>query len=252
MERVRGPFQGVWNIVRFNWHFYVLSLGVSLLALALYRFLSEPYRSCTAVAYLLVIGVTLLSLLVSFYVYDLSGFYRLEWCGECATGGRIVNIHAGFDETSVLLKERFPGSELIVFDFYDPARHTEVSIRRARKAYPPFPGTRSISTATIPLQDDSADAIFVTLAAHEIRNNDERIAFFKALARSLKPTGRIIVTEHLRNLPNFLAYSIGCFHFLPWTSWNKTFYHADLKILRETQTTPFITTFILEKHGTAT
>ena len=79
---------------------------------------------------------------------------------------------------------------------------------------PPFPGTRSINTSNIPLPEDSADKIFVTLSAHEIATDDERIAFFTALKRSLKPAGQIVVTEHLRDLPNFLAYTIGFFHFL--------------------------------------
>ncbi len=251
MERVRRPFQGVWNIVRFNWHFYLLSLGLALILLLPIRALDELYRSFAGAAFLLLTGTTLLSLLVSYYVYDLSGLYRMDWSGECAPGGCIVNVHAGFDETSPLLRERFPASELIVFDFYDPAKHTEVSIRRARRACPPFPGTRSINTLSIPLQDNSADKIFVTLSAHEIRNDDERIAFFTALKRLLKPAGQIMVTEHLRDLPNFLAYNIGFFHFLPLASWNVTFHRAGLNVTRQIKTTSFITTFILEKHGTA-
>ncbi len=252
MERVRRPFQGVWNIVCFNWHFYLGSLGLSLILFLLNRVLDEPYRLCATVAAFLLLGIMLLSLLVSFYVYDLSGLYEMKWSGECRAGARIVNIHAGFDETSVLLKEKFPACELIVLDFYDPAKHTEVSIRRARKARPPFPGTLSIDTLHIPLPDNSADRIFVTLSAHEIRDDDERIAFFAALKRSLKPTGQIVVTEHLRDLPNFLAYTVGFFHFLPVASWNKTFHQAGLKIAKEIKTTSFITTFILEKHGAAT
>ena len=251
MERVRKPFQGVWNVVRFNWHFYVVSLGVSLLLFLLGRCLNEPSRSCGIVACILLLGTSFLSLLVSFYVYDLSGLYQMKWTGECASHACIINIHAGFDETSALLKQKFPACDLIVFDFYDPAKHTEASIKRARKAFPPFPGTLPVDTSNLPLRDDFADKIFVTLSAHEIRNDAERIAFFKALRRLLKPTGQIVVTEHLRDLPNFLAYSIGCFHFLPRASWNKTFRHAGLNIAKEIKTTPFITTFILEKHGAA-
>ena len=130
-------------------------------------------------------------------------------------------------------------------------RHTEASIRRARNACRPFPGTRSISTADVPLPDDSADKIFVTLSAHEIRNRGERIAFFKALKRCVKPAGQVVVTEHLRDLPNFLAYTIGFLHFLSAASWNKTFRQAGLAITATRKTTPFITTFVLEKHGTS-
>jgi hypothetical protein len=245
------PFQGVWTIVRFNWPFYVLSLGPALICLLLNRFLGEPYRTCAAAACVLLIGPALVSLLVSFYIYDLSGLYKMQWCGGCAAGACIVNIHAGFDETSRLLREKYPAAGLIVLDFFDPAKHTEASIRRARRACPAFPGTRSISTSNVPLPDDSADRIFLTLSAHEIRESDERIAFFKALKRSVKPAGQIVVTEHLRDRPNFLAYTIGFFHFLPRAAWNETFQRAGLEIAAENKITPFLTTFTLEKHGSA-
>src|SRR5208282_3268556 len=122
-------------------------------------------------------------------------------------------------------------------------------IRRARRACLPLPGTRSIGTADIPLPDDSADKVFLTLSAHEIRNRDERIVFFQSLKRCLKPTGQILVTEHLRDLPNFLAYTVGFFHFLSAASWHETFRQAGLRIAAKRKTTPFITTYVLEKHG---
>ena len=60
-----------------------------------------------------------MSLLVSWYVYDLSNLYKLSWLFPNNDNIKIVNIHAGFDETSVLLSAKFPNAELIVFDFYD-------------------------------------------------------------------------------------------------------------------------------------
>jgi hypothetical protein len=249
MERMRRPFQGVANVVRFNWPLYLLSLGLAALLFFIGRALDEPYRVGATIAGLLLAGAALLSVLVSFYIYDLSGLYRMAWAGECPQSACIVNVHAGFDETSTLLQAKFQSRELIVLDFYDPKRHTEASIRRARWACPPFPGTRSITTAELLLPDDSADKIFLTLAAHEIRNREERIVFFHSLKRCLKPTGQIVVTEHLRDLPNFLAYTVGFFHFLSAAAWHETFRQAGLRIATKRKTTPFITTFVLEKHG---
>ena len=37
--------------------------------------------------------------------------------------------------------------------------------------------------------------------------------FFRELKRVLAPGGRVIVTEHLRDLANIAAYSIGAWHF---------------------------------------
>src|SRR5439155_13733602 len=118
--------------------------------------------------------------------------------------------------------------EMIVFDFYDPAKHTEASIRRARKAFPPFPGTLSISTGHIPLENCSAGKIFAILSAHEIRNAEERNAFFCELNRMLSASGRIVVVEHLRDSANYLAYNIGAFHFHSRSAWQSTFQAARL------------------------
>ncbi len=211
----------------------------------------KPYSVYATVTGFLMLAVPAISLLVTFYIYDLSPLYQMPWSGSSLPGSCIVNIHAGFDETSALLQEKFPDSRLIVLDFYDPAKHTEASILRARRVSDAFPGSQSISTAAIPLPDNSADKIFLMLSAHEIRDRDERIAFFMTLKRCLKPTGQIMVTEHLRDLPNFLAYSIGFLHFHSAAEWNRNFNAAGLRVVGKTKTTPFITTFILDKHGTA-
>lgn len=249
MERMRAPFQGVLNIIRFNWHFYILS-AVSLLLLMLLSYhLGEPYSVYLNILCALAILVTLISLIVSYYVYDFSDLYQLTWLPEIPEGARIINIHAGFDETSMLLQEKFPASRLTVFDFYDPQRHTEVSIRRARRAYPPFPETQHITTSHIPVADGQADIIFVILAAHEIRAESERDIFFAELRRILSPSGKILVVEHLRDAANFAAYSIGFFHFIPRASWLRNFDTNGLTISAEISITPFITTFVLSKHG---
>lgn len=253
MEKMRKPFQGVWNIVRFNWHFYVLSFGALLLLL-----LFSNYTNSTFSLYLFVVGLliflpTFISLSVSYYVYDLSELYNLNWISGFISTERntIVNINAGFDETSILLKKKFPNSELLVFDFYDPQKHTEVSIKRARKAYPLFPNTKSVTANNLPMLDNSADKIFVIFAAHEIRNEQERIEFFKELKRVLKPTGQIFITEHLRDIPNFLAYNIGFLHFYSKQSWLHVFQLTELTLKSEEKITPFISKFTLTKYGVA-
>lgn len=250
---MRKPFQGVWNIVRFNWHFYIFSFGLATILL-----LTSNYTDSTLSYYLRIISVIILtsiciSLSVSYYVYDLSGLYNLKWITNSIINEKntIVNINAGFDETSNLLKIKFPNSELLVFDFYDPEKHTEVSIKIARKAYALFPNTKSVTTNKLPAPDNFADKIFVIFAAHEIRNKHERIDFFKELKRVLKPTGEIVITEHLRDVPNFLAYNIGFLHFYSKQTWKQIFSLADLTLTIEQKITPFISTFTLHKYGVA-
>ena len=190
----------------------------------------------------------MISLLASHYVYDLSGLYKLEWLNLPKKMEVLVNVNAGFDETSAFLKEKCNPKELIALDFYDPAKHTEVSIKRARAAYPPYPGTLSTATTQLPLEDVRADAICAIFAAHEIRDPAERTAFFRELNRILQPGGRVIVTEHLRDLPNFLVYNIGFLHFHSKKAWLHTFSEAGLRVQHEEKLTPFISTFTLTKH----
>lgn len=251
MDKMRKPFQGVWNIIRFNWQFYVLAFGFVLLILSFRGSFSATNLIISDILLFLIIGSTILSLLVSTYIYDFSNLYKLSWLDKLRHNEqeKIVNINAGFDETSYLLKEKFKDCKLTVLDFYDQTKHTEVSIRRARKVYPAYPNTQQVKTTDLPLQDNSADKIFTILSAHEIRNEEERKSFFRELHRALSPTGQIIVTEHLRDTANFLAYNIGAFHFHSKTSWLKSFQSSGLRVAEEIKITPFITTFILDKNG---
>ena len=175
---IRKPFQGVWNIVRFNWHYYALAALVVVFILILQHYFNALSVAANILV-LLIVCSTFISLAVSCYIYDFSDLYKLSWLNglKHSNGERIINIHAGFDETSELLRRKFDAYELIVADFYDPAKHTEVSIKRARKTYPPFPNTKQVSTRHLPIQDSSADKIFTIFSAHEIRNDEENGLF---------------------------------------------------------------------------
>jgi len=254
MATPRKPFQGVTNILRFNWHFYVLAILGIIISLGTGTFLGGMYLQF-AIALCIAIGwVSIVSLFVSYLIYDASPLYKLNFTKELFDQNPqlIINIHAGFDETSVLLKDKFPESNVSVFDFYDPKKHTEVSIKRARKAYPAYDGTIEIKTDHIPFPSASVDQVYLIFAAHEIRNENERNIFFQDVKRVLKPGGQIILTEHLRDFNNFMAYTIGFFHFMPKKNWQINFKNADLTCVKEIKSTPFVTTFILEKNGTTT
>lgn len=244
----RKPFQGVGNIIRFNWHFFLLDGIVIIILASVAHIFSEPVM----IWLYILVGVSLvstgISLLVSYYVYDVSELYRFAWFPKAETP-QILNINAGFDETSAFIQERYPKGELTIADFYDPQKHTEVSVKRARKAYPPHEGTISVSTTELPFQNHQFDSVFAILSAHEIRDEKERIQFFSELKRVCKPGGQIYVTEHLRDLNNLLAYTVGAFHFHSRSSWLRVFYAAGLKLKQEKKITPFITTFTLESDG---
>ena len=249
MESLRKPFEGVSNIVKFNWHFYVISIVLCLFIYFVGLWFNFPVLS-TVIIILIGLGV-FISLLVSYYVYDVSNLYSLDWLKEkeVTKPTSILNIHAGFDEISAIIQFKYPTSKLKVVDFYNPQKHTEVSIERARKSAPAYPQTKQVETTNMPFEDESYDIIFVFLSAHEIRNKSERILFLKELKRGLKDNGEIHVTEHLRDLPNFLAFNFGFFHFHSRKTWLSDFESADLAISSQIKITPFLSTFKLKKNG---
>jgi ubiquinone/menaquinone biosynthesis C-methylase UbiE len=250
-KSIRKPFQGVGNIVRFNWHFYAIAFAIILCFLFLKNYLTFQLQIIATIAIIIAANTIFISLVISYYIYDYSDLYKLDWLNflNIKPNDTLVNIAAGFDETSTILQEKYPTCNMIVFDFYNAEKHTEISIERARKAYPVFPNTLSINTNNIPLSENSVDYIFLIFAAHEIRNTEERIIFFTQLQHAIRKEGIIIVTEHQRDLPNFIAYTIGFFHFYANKTWKTIFKKSSLNIQKEFKLNPFVNTFILTKNG---
>ena len=248
MELKRKPIHGVANIIRFNWHFYLMAFVAFVILFLLKNQFPQQIQIFLNVGIAVAMFTLLISLFVSFYVYDLSDLYQLNWIKN-ADNKNILNLNAGFDETSEIIINKFPQTDLTICDFYNPEKHTEISIKRARHAYPPNPKTISVSTNDLPFSENAFDNSFAILSAHEIRNENERVQFFKELSRVTN--GQIFVTEHLRDFNNFMAYTIGVFHFYSRKSWLRTFRQADLTVMQEIKTTPFITTYVLEKNGSS-
>jgi hypothetical protein len=240
--------------MHFNWHFYLLAgLGMVLLLLTLIV-LPAPWHVTVYVTVAFIIVTLSISLLVSYYVYDRSGLYNFTWMESLpiASDATLINIHAGFDETSTILAHKYPHATLQIFDFYNPETHTERSIRIARKTYPTGPHTHQISTTHIPAAPASADVIFNIFSAHEIRDREERIDFLKKQCALLKHGGWCIVMEHLRDIPNFVAYTVGFFHFFSYREWTSSFSRAGLKVESMRKVTPFVSVFVLTKNNGST
>ena len=117
MERIsRKPFQGITNIIRFNWHYYVIAFSVIATLLIANSYLPGTVRAVSTMILFLTILSIIISLAVSWYIYDYSDLYTLNWLNNLSIGSnkQLVNINAGFDETSSTLKEKYQVSLMML------------------------------------------------------------------------------------------------------------------------------------------
>ncbi|MFT4534823.1 MAG: SAM-dependent methyltransferase [Saprospiraceae bacterium] len=246
MEIKRQKFQGVLNILSFNRHFYVFGFLALALIIGSNLISNWNYGLFLLVICGFIYGL-IMPLIISAYVYDFSGFYNLDWLKqmklEDSKQKLNLNINAGFDETSYIIKSILPESELQVFDFYNAKQHTEPAIIRARKVSLLYPNTQQIDSSTIPLNDNSVDNIFLVSATHEIRKHEEKIEFLKECRRVCKPNGNVIMVEHLRDFPNFFAFTLGFTHFFSKKTWEKAFKEAGFSSIKESKFTSFMSIF---------
>jgi hypothetical protein len=247
----RGRFDGVSNIVRFNWPMFAVAATLTLCALVGAVLVRTPvWRVLLTLGAVGLGGGTAISLFVSHLIYDRSDLYRFAWL-ERATKG--LNLHAatfcqtGFDECSSLLQQRTRATAWTLLDHYDPARMREPSIQRARHSCPPALGTLPAPFDAWPTATSSADAVVAMLAIHELRSEQERALWFADARRTTRHDGRIIVVEHVRDLANFLAFGPGALHFHSVAAWRRSWEQAQLRVRDEYRVTPWVRIFVLER-----
>jgi ubiquinone/menaquinone biosynthesis C-methylase UbiE len=244
MVSKRGKFEGALNVVQFNWPFFVFAIGFAFVWLVFVLLLQWPILVCFFGLAVVLYGV-FASLIASYWVYDLSGLYRFKWVSLSETPKSILTVNAGFDETSALLKTHFPSAEFVIGDIYNEEINPEPSIRRAQKRYPKSKETIHLEMPLLPFQKHKFDTVFAILVLHEIRTSEQRVVALKEMKRVLHPKGAIVVTEHLRDFPNFMAYTFGVLHFYSRKTWLGDFEAAELTVKQEIRITPFVRSFIL-------
>jgi SAM-dependent methyltransferase len=255
MMRVRTPFEGTLNVLYFNWPTYAFAIIICLIALACAWAIRTNLLLLVCSSF--VAGVSLYfmasSLVITHWIYDLSELYNWTWLQDLlpTSPEHIVNLHAGFDETSDALKEMFPTASLSIFDFYDPSIETESSIARARKKSPASIEIqpRAASLDNLDVKDSSADLVLLFLAAHEIRSSVLRDKLFRRVQAALRPDGIAILVEHLRDLPNLLAFGPGALHFFSRQEWIRSTKCGGLAIQNQLTITPFIQVFCLKRSS---
>jgi SAM-dependent methyltransferase len=244
----RGQFDGVLQIVRYNWSLYVAAIFVSALVVGLVIVIHPP-AVLTAVLILGAVAAVFwlaLSLAVSHYVYDRSDLYRWEWIRERVAPNprHVVNVHAGLDKTSLALQEMYPAAEVTILDIYDPAEMPEPSIARARREARFMLATVKADFRKLPLETASADLVTVIFVAHELRRAASKEAFFREASRALQPGGRLLLVEHLRDGWNLLAFGPGGFHFFPRQEWIRVAGATGFQLREEISRTVFVRAFV--------
>ena len=247
----RTRFQGVAQIVRFNWPFYLTATVLLFAGTCATLTVSTPLfvRGILFAAIAAAVFWLITSLIISHYIYDRAGIYDAVWIQRALSTPpkRWASFHAGLDEFSALLRRLYPDSEGLVVDLFDPNEMTEPSIKRARRFTNESTRSIHVNFRALPMLDNELDAAFVFFSAHELRKPESRIKFLTELRRVMRPSGEIILLEHLRDWPNFFAFGPGCFHFHSQRTWNRSIGSAGLLVLKEFTLTPFVHAFVLRK-----
>jgi SAM-dependent methyltransferase len=248
----RGRFDGAGQILRYNWPQYVAGLVVALLGVGWWwcgRPGPEWLRMLGLVMALIALWWSVASVVASFWIYDVSPLYRWTWIPEVLgfVPRRWLNLHAGLDESSAVLRRMFPDSEGKMGDFFDAADMSEPSIQRARTECELDAAAERVNFRALPHPDHSFDNVFLLFAAHEIRNASSRELFFREVCRVLLPSGTILLVEHVRDFANFAAFGPGFFHFLPAREWRRLAHVAGLQVVGERRMTPFVKIILLTR-----
>jgi SAM-dependent methyltransferase len=178
------------------------------------------------------------SLVATWWVYDHRRVYEQLTAGLAGVG-EWAAVHAGFDRSAAVLRASIGRHPAAVAEIaVAPGR----SLRRARRlsghpaAGPPARGL----AGGLPLAQGSLDSIFITFAVHEVRDLAGQRALFGELRDALRPGGRLVITEHPRDLATFAVYGPGAMHFQPLAAWLARAAEAGLSIDGHATITPFV------------
>ncbi len=242
---------GSLRIFLYNWPIYAGTWGFASAAL-LFMLVKKP---AFAVVWILAACAVPLfwsavSLVVSHYIYDRSPLVSGAWLPALlATPVQTwATIHAGLD-SEIILDKVMPGRCIARLDIFDARVMKSPSIGRARAVTPPNQVSTRCSPTALTLAEASCDAVLVAFTAHEIRITQARERFFKEIYRALRPGGRMVLVEHLRDAMNFVAFGPGFLHFVARHEWLRLAAQAHFVVACEMRVTPWVIVLVLERRA---
>lgn len=241
-------FDRAFSLARYNWPLYVVCFVGVVMGFFLWAtpIAPTPLRYVCLVGAIVALWYAMASFLAFHVMFDRPDFLSGEWLSDCVVQSpkTCVQLSVCVDETTLPISRVFPNAEYIELDLFDDSVMTEPAIARAKQEAGEAASIVAKPDA-LPLSDDVSELTIVTLAAHEVRDPQKRKSLFLELSRITAPNGRLIVAEHLRNIPAALAFGPGLFHFYPRTTWVTLARESQFKIESEFNITPFFHVFVL-------
>ena len=136
----------------------------------------------------------------------------------------VADLHVGTYRHTQALAELLPRAQIHSVDCWDEELSPpDAALRELRSAEPPPEGKPSVhlvrvKNGKVPLPDASCDAVVLGIGIHEI-DPPVRERLFVEAARLLRPEGRVVLFEHVRNLRNALVFGVVIRHWPGRDAW---------------------------------
>ena len=145
--------------------------------------------------------------------------------GDVDAPVRVADLHIGTYRASYILADLLPSAQIESVDLWDEDRYeTEraLVLLRVLELVPTSEDRVSPGKAhdeTLPLADDSCDAVVLGLGFHEIPAGASRDRVLSEAKRVLKPGGACLLFEHTVDLQSFLVFGTGIQHWVRRPEW---------------------------------